>query len=196
MSEGAYVVRTMTRPELDVAVDWAAAQGCNPGLHDANCFHAADPEGFLIGLLEDEPVATISVDEVSAYDRPFFPDNRVRFLKCWISQPEGCALGFVRNGSLAGYGVLPPLPFRIQSRAAIGGRSGNRRIPVPGVTKRYFCKRAGFPGHTGRKRRCDRCNEAPQHDTNFRNGTHGLQATAHLVPCHSAGVTPVSSSAA
>jgi GNAT acetyltransferase-like protein len=46
--------------------------------------------------------------EVSAYDRPFFLDSRVRFLKCWISQPQGCALGFVRNGSLAGYGVLRP----------------------------------------------------------------------------------------
>lgn len=44
--------------------------------------------------------------EVSAYDKPFFPDNRAQFLKCWINQPQGCALGFVRKGLLAGYGVL------------------------------------------------------------------------------------------
>lgn len=195
--ENDYKVRAMTRQELDVAVDWAAAEGWNPGLHDANCFYAADPGGFLIGLLGDEPIATISVvkygdsfgfvgfyivkpayrgqrygiqiwkaglarlrgrivgldgvvdqqenykksgfvlahrniryqgtsigsadakaaiiplskhpfGEVSAYDRRFFPESRVPFLKCWINQPQGCALGFVRNGSLAGYGVVRP----------------------------------------------------------------------------------------
>ena len=42
----------MSRQELDLAVDWAAAEGWNPGLHDANCFYAIDPNGFLIGLLE------------------------------------------------------------------------------------------------------------------------------------------------
>ena len=51
----------MDRQEVGLAMDWAAAEGWNPGLHDANCFYAADPEGFLIGLLGDEPVATISV---------------------------------------------------------------------------------------------------------------------------------------
>ena len=61
MTDGAYRVRTMNRHEVELAVDWAAKEGWNPGLHDANCFYAADPDGFLIGLLEDEPIATISV---------------------------------------------------------------------------------------------------------------------------------------
>lgn len=56
-----YVVRTMSRGEIDIAVDWAAAEGWNPGLHDADCFHAADASGFLVGLLDGEPIATISV---------------------------------------------------------------------------------------------------------------------------------------
>lgn len=50
----------MTRPEVDLAIDWAAAEGWNPGLHDAHCFHAADPQGFLVGRVGDEPVAVIS----------------------------------------------------------------------------------------------------------------------------------------
>ena len=50
----------MTRSEVDLAVDWAAEEGWNPGLHDAECFHAADPKGFLIGLIDQEPIATIS----------------------------------------------------------------------------------------------------------------------------------------
>ncbi|HLA33082.1 MAG TPA: GNAT family N-acetyltransferase, partial [Pseudomonas sp.] len=31
----------MTRAEVDLAIDWAAAEGWNPGLHDADCFYAA-----------------------------------------------------------------------------------------------------------------------------------------------------------
>lgn len=54
-------IRSMTPAELDLAVDWAAAEGWNPGLEDASAFHAADPEGFRMAFLEDEPVACISV---------------------------------------------------------------------------------------------------------------------------------------
>ncbi len=60
MQQNGYTIRPMTRPEIDLAVEWAAAEGWNPGLHDAESFHAADPEGFLVGLLDGEPVATIS----------------------------------------------------------------------------------------------------------------------------------------
>ncbi|NTV92659.1 MAG: GNAT family N-acetyltransferase, partial [Chlorobiaceae bacterium] len=55
-----YSIRRMTRQEIGTVVDWAAEEGWNPGLHDADCFHTADPEGFLIGLLGNEPVAAIS----------------------------------------------------------------------------------------------------------------------------------------
>ena len=56
-----YRIRTMTESEVALAIDWAAAEGWNPGWHDAQCFRAADPDGFLVGLLGDEPIATISV---------------------------------------------------------------------------------------------------------------------------------------
>jgi len=197
MPNSNYIIRTMTRAEIDLSVEWAAAEGWNPGLYDAGCFHAADPNGFLLGLLGDEPVATISVvkygasfgflgfyivkpvyrgqgygiqiweaglaylagcnigldgvtaqqenykksgftwayanvryqgagrgeaqtdpdliplaarafDEVRAYDAPFFPEDRARFLECWIAQPQGAALGLVHDGKLAGYGVVRP----------------------------------------------------------------------------------------
>ena len=51
----------MTRSDLDLMVAWAAREGWNPGLADADCFHAADPEGFLVGRLGHEPAACISV---------------------------------------------------------------------------------------------------------------------------------------
>jgi ribosomal protein S18 acetylase RimI-like enzyme len=56
-----YTIRTMSRQEIDLAVEWAAAEGWNPGLEDAECFYQADPEGFLVGLIDSEPVSCISV---------------------------------------------------------------------------------------------------------------------------------------
>ncbi len=43
---GDYAIRTMARSEIDLAIEWAAREGWNPGLHDADCYFAADPKGF------------------------------------------------------------------------------------------------------------------------------------------------------
>ncbi|HJQ56522.1 MAG TPA: GNAT family N-acetyltransferase [Vineibacter sp.] len=56
-----FLIRVMSRRELEVVTDWAAAEGWNPGLSDATAFHAADPAGFLMGVRDDLPVACISV---------------------------------------------------------------------------------------------------------------------------------------
>jgi ribosomal protein S18 acetylase RimI-like enzyme len=188
-----FTVRTMTRAELDLALGWAAAEGWNPGLHDADPFHAADPSGFFVGLLGGEPagciasvahdgsfgflglyivrpefrgrglglrlwqagldylgkrtvgldavlaqqenyarwgfrpayrvtryrgagggarpagvvdLAGVPLDEVLAYDREVFPAPRREFLRRWLRPPYGAALGLVRGGRLAGYGVI------------------------------------------------------------------------------------------
>ncbi len=53
--------RRMHRAELDHAADWAAAEGWNPGLQDAEAFWAADPQGFFIAEREGTPAAAISV---------------------------------------------------------------------------------------------------------------------------------------
>lgn len=55
------VIRTMTRADLAQVIEWAAAEGWNPGQQDLDPFLAADPGGFLIGELDGEPVASISV---------------------------------------------------------------------------------------------------------------------------------------
>src|SRR5580765_6371811 len=190
-------IRSMRTDEISIAVDWAAAEGWNPGLADAACFAVADPEGFLIGELDGVPAATVScvnygasfaflgfyiVREdlrgrghglriwnaaiahagprvigldgvvaqqqnyrksgfelayanvryggtvaakdaphagvvaltdvpfaaVAAYDRAVFPAPRSAFLRTWIDAPghTGCAL--MRNGELAGWGVIRP----------------------------------------------------------------------------------------
>lgn len=72
-------VRHMTRQELDAGIDWAAAEGWNPGLHDADSFYAADTTGFLLGLLDDEPVGMVSAVK---YGRDF------GFIGFYIVRPE------------------------------------------------------------------------------------------------------------
>jgi GNAT superfamily N-acetyltransferase len=53
--------RRMTEDEVEVAVKWAAAEGWNPGLRDAECFYAADPEGFFCAVADGRIIGTISV---------------------------------------------------------------------------------------------------------------------------------------
>ena len=53
-------IRTMRPVEISIAVDWAAAEGWNPGLADAACFATVDADGFLIGERGGAPAATVS----------------------------------------------------------------------------------------------------------------------------------------
>ena len=195
-----FAVRHMQEDEMILAVDWAAAEGWNPGLHDAACFWAADRQGFLLGLRDGQPVGCISAvsygsthgflgfyivrpewrgrgyglklwqaamnqlagriigldgvtaqqenykksgfrlayrniryggvlrpaaitsdgddcilsaNEVgharlAAYDSHLFFAPRPAFLESWLTQPGGTALAVVRQGEVAGYGVIRP----------------------------------------------------------------------------------------
>ncbi|SHF12260.1 hypothetical protein SAMN02745157_1696 [Kaistia soli DSM 19436] len=78
-------IREMTREDLDLALTWAAGEGWNPGLGDASAFHAADPGGFLMGFLGDEPVTAISV---VAYGEAF------GFLGFYMCRPEHRGRGY------------------------------------------------------------------------------------------------------
>ncbi|AXL48908.1 GCN5 family acetyltransferase [Paraburkholderia caffeinilytica] len=202
-----FIVRTMSADDVALSIEWAAAEGWNPGLHDAECFRAGDPDGFFIGAWRGEPVACISavaygehfgfiglyivkpgfrgrgfgmrvwqhgmeylgnrnvgLDGVVAqqanyrtsgfrlayrnirfqgvvhafaqgasgstilnasalpferlldYDRQCFPAARERFLAAWLGQPDATALAAVRDGQVAGYGVL--------RRCRAGGKIG------------------------------------------------------------------------
>lgn len=53
-------IRVMRPDDISTAVEWAAAEGWNPGLADASCFAVTDPRGFLIGEFDGVPAATVS----------------------------------------------------------------------------------------------------------------------------------------
>ncbi|MQW90663.1 GNAT family N-acetyltransferase [Sinorhizobium saheli] len=54
-------IRHATRAELDIIIDWAAREGWNPGLEDANAFWAADPQGYWVATEDDALAAAISI---------------------------------------------------------------------------------------------------------------------------------------
>lgn len=83
--EDGYVTRTMHRDEIALAIEWAAGEGWNPGLHDAQTFPVADPQGFFVGTLHGEPVASISVVRY----KPGFA-----FLGLYIVRPPWRGRGF------------------------------------------------------------------------------------------------------
>ena len=123
--ERSYEVRPMTRVELDVAVDWAAAEGWNPGRHDADAFYATDPNDFFVGLLDGEPIAPISA---VAYDGAF------GFVGFYIVKPE------LRG---QGYGI------QVWRRAMeyLGARNRPRRGPRPASQLREVGLQASLPQH-------------------------------------------------
>ncbi|MGF1681351.1 GNAT family N-acetyltransferase [Photobacterium minamisatsumaniensis] len=85
MKQNNYHIKTMSKNDLLLAIDWAAQEGWNPGLYDIESFYAADPSGFLMGYLDDEPIASISVVK---YDKSY------GFLGFYIVKPEHRGKGY------------------------------------------------------------------------------------------------------
>jgi predicted N-acetyltransferase YhbS len=79
--------RQMTLADLETVLDWAAAEGWNPGLDDARAFLAADPQGFFVAEDNGQPVAAISVVNHS---------NDFAFLGLYLCRPShrGRGIGY------------------------------------------------------------------------------------------------------
>lgn len=84
MQSGDLSIRPMRKDEISIAIDWAAAEGWNPGLADAACFAVPDPAGFLIGERDGVPVATVSCINYGAH---------FAFLGFYIVRPEARGRG-------------------------------------------------------------------------------------------------------
>ena len=63
-----YIVRPISRAELEIPLAWARQEGWNPGKSDADAFYAIDPRGFYMGFLDGEPIASLSA---VSYDEDF-----------------------------------------------------------------------------------------------------------------------------
>ena len=72
-------IRRMREDELPVSVEWAVAEGWNPGLADAECFWLEDPEGFFCADIGGKMVGSVSVLNY---------DDRFAFAGLYIVQPD------------------------------------------------------------------------------------------------------------
>lgn len=84
-SDDRFEIKIADREAIDLAVQWAAEEGWNPGLEDADSFYQTDSQGFLVAYLDEQPIATISVVK---YGEAF------AFLGFYIVKPEYRGQGY------------------------------------------------------------------------------------------------------
>ena len=73
--------RVMTKEEVAIAVAWAAAEGWNPGLSDAECFLTVDPDGFFCAEMDGKIVgmaAVVNYDERFSFGGFYIVDPAYR----------------------------------------------------------------------------------------------------------------------
>ena len=102
------VIRNMTRSEVDELVGWAAREGWNPGLHDAELFWATDPAAFIAADLDGE---LIGGGAITSYDGEF------GFMGFFIVRPEFRGRGF---GNALWHARRERLLARLRPGASIG----------------------------------------------------------------------------
>lgn len=93
MATDNFTTRVATADELAQVIDWAAAEGWNPGAADAACFRTQDPAGFFVGVEDGVPVSAVSV---VTYGDDF------AFLGLYIVRPERRGQGYGMATWLAG----------------------------------------------------------------------------------------------
>jgi GNAT superfamily N-acetyltransferase len=75
----------MKQSELSIALSWAQIEGWNPGIHDADLFYQADPNGFFVGEINNQIVAVGSAVNY---------DDRFAFCGLYIVAPEHRGKGY------------------------------------------------------------------------------------------------------
>ncbi|WP_181699645.1 GNAT family N-acetyltransferase [Chthonobacter albigriseus] len=151
-------IRPLSLGELETLIDWAAAEGWNPGLHDARCFFAADAEGFLGGF--DASGALCAGISIVRYD------DRQAFLGLYICRPDMRGRGY-------GYALW---------EAAIA-HAGERSIGLDGVVAQQDnYRRSGFTYIHRNIRYTGRARLEPAHAALPERPAHrlrGIRSTLH-----------------
>lgn len=108
MNKSDLLIRGMRREELDILVDWAANEGWNPGLSDADIFWATDPEGFIAAELDGH---LIGGGSIVSYD------GHYGFMGFFIVHPDHRGLGL---GNTLWHARRTMLIDRLEKPASIG----------------------------------------------------------------------------
>lgn len=101
-----YHIEHMSREEVNLAVQWAANEGWNPGINDAMCFYQTDPHGFFAGKLNGKIIAVGSAviyDEHFAFCGFYIVDKGYRGQGCGLELTQA-RLAYIgqRNAGIDG----------------------------------------------------------------------------------------------
>ncbi len=127
-------IEKMRRADVDYAIRRAAAEGWNPGVHDAECFYAADPDGFFVARRNRAVAGCISA---VAYGTSF------GFIGLFIVEPElrghrvGVELGrqamhYLKDRTIGIDGVLN----KVKNYEALGFAKAYENIRYAGKSER------------------------------------------------------------
>lgn len=130
-----YVIRQMTRSDLDLAISWAAAEGWNPGLHDRDAFFTTDPQGFFMGFLDGKPISCISAVSygkdfgfIGLYIVHLKHRNKGYGIKIWNK-----AIDYLKTKNIGLDGVLD----QQENYKKSGFKLAHRNIRYQGVGRKY-----------------------------------------------------------
>lgn len=122
-------IRTLTPAEVDIAVDWAAREGWNPGLADRAAFLAQDPGAFHGLFLDDALAAVVSATRYGGF-------AFVGFYICRADvrgQGHGIALWREALGSLGGTIGLDAVVEQQATYARDGFVRAHRNVRYGGI---------------------------------------------------------------
>ena len=194
-----FAIRSMAPGEIGLALDWAAAEGWNPGLADAACFYAADPGAFLVATLNEAPIGCISATEYGAGFGfiGFYlmrPDYRgkgygMALWRAAMARLQGRVIGL--DGVVAQQANYWKSGFTLLHRNIRFGAAAPFMPPQPGpqpmaVTAQHFQQIAAFDRRffpSARDGFLRRWLTAPGHIALVLIGAAGVQALGVLRPC-------------
>lgn len=108
MNQQPYHIRLMRPDELQIAIDWAKEEGWDPGIHDAETFYVADPNGFFVGEIDHEIISTacvINYDKHSAFGGLYIVKKPFREMGYGMAMTQHC-LKYAGDRNIGVDGVL------------------------------------------------------------------------------------------
>jgi GNAT superfamily N-acetyltransferase len=126
-------IRTLSRDEIRLTTDWAAEEGWNPGLHDAQSFYAADRDGFLVAEVDGQPVGCISA---VAYGSDFGFIGLYIVVRAWRGRGIGLRLWNAGISRLSGRVIgLDGLPAQQGNYKRSGFTPAWRNVRYAGIAR-------------------------------------------------------------